>query len=49
MSVDGMDYMTKFDPKGPYNGLIREFKAQEKDLMRRLRDIVGGPILITLH
>ena len=49
MSVDGMDYTTKFDPRGPYNGLIREFKEQEKDLMRRLRDIVGGPILITLH
>lgn len=49
ISVDGMEYMTKFDPRGPYKGLIVEFREQEKDLLRKLRDLVGGPILINLH
>lgn len=48
ISIDGLDYSTKYDKGGPFKGLIDEFKLQEKQLLRQLRDLVGGPTLITL-
>lgn len=49
IDVDGLGYGTKYDTKGPFNGLIERFKTEEKDLKRIARDLCGGPNFLILH
>lgn len=47
-SVDGLQQRFDYDIAGPYNGLIISFTAQKDDLLKRLKDKVGGFLLTVL-
>ncbi len=47
-SVDGLSYEVKFDPNGPYAGLIKMQKSRRKDLMDLARSKVSGPMITFL-
>lgn len=48
LSLDGVQYQTRFAKEGPYNALIREFSKQRDELKAIARDMVSGPIITTL-
>jgi hypothetical protein len=48
MAVDGLNYKTRYDPKGAFAGPIAAFEAQRKALMKTARTKVSGIVLTTL-
>lgn len=46
--VDGMQYKTSYDVKGPYNGLIENFMKMRDEGMATLRNFVAGPVMVTI-
>ncbi|MHB1643048.1 MAG: hypothetical protein ACYCS8_10335 [Acidithiobacillus sp.] len=48
MSVDGLQYGTKYNDAGPFNGLINRFMKMREDLLTVTMNKVAGPMLITL-
>lgn len=48
INVDGLQYQTRYPAKGPFNGLIKQFKDQRDELMNMARDKVSGPMITTL-
>jgi hypothetical protein len=45
LTVDGLSYRVGYDVKGPYAGLIAQFKEQRDYLMRIARSKLAGPML----
>jgi hypothetical protein len=48
MLMDGAQYITKYDPRGPYAGLIERYQNMRDDLMIRVRSRISGPVLSTI-
>jgi hypothetical protein len=46
--VDGLQYKTAYDVKGPYNGLIENFMRMRDEGIATARNFVAGPVLVTL-
>ena len=46
--VDGVQYMAKYNDKGPFAGLIENFIRQRDELMHMALTRVAGPSIITL-
>jgi len=46
--ADGTQFTSKFDPKGPYAGLINTFKSQSEEATEMAYTLVGGPMITTL-
>lgn len=47
MSVDGLQYGTKYSENGPYNGLINNFIRMRESLLTTALNKVSGPMFIT--
>lgn len=45
ITVDGLSYKSSYSEKGPFSGLISQFKEQRDELMKMARDKVAGPML----
>ncbi len=45
VTVDGMRRAVGYSEKGPYYGLIQEFRATARTLEQKAEDLVGGPIM----
>lgn len=48
INIDGVMYETQYPRQGPYSGLIQQFKDERDSLMKTARDLVSGPMMITL-
>ena len=48
MLVDGVQYSGEYDKNGPYAGLIANFGMMVDDLLGKARDLIGGPMMVTL-
>jgi hypothetical protein len=48
MLMDGVQYQTKYDPNGPFAGLIRTYSAMKTELMIRAHNRVSGPVFSTI-
>lgn len=48
MFVDGLQYGTKYHPKGPFGFLIDNFERMRDDLLTRAINKVAGPVFSTL-
>lgn len=46
--VDGLQYRTAYDPKGPYNGLIEQFTKMRDEGMATARNMTAGPVMVTI-
>ncbi len=47
ITVDGLQYTTKYSEKGPYTGLIEYWKKMRDDLLQTAFNKVSGPQIIT--
>lgn len=47
-NVDGLMLTTKYDSRGPYAGLIKQFQAQRDELMQSVKTKLAGPMWMTL-
>lgn len=48
MTVDGLEYATKYSPGGPFGYQIDNYRKQQDDLMQAAINKVAGPVLSTL-
>lgn len=48
MLMDGAQYVTKYDPNGPFAGFIRRYTDMRDELMVRVKNRIAGPVFSTI-